>query len=139
LHPDEPNVHDFPMVYRDELERSSLGLGQPDGLPFCHGPDRRNAEEKARSAGTIERTIPEGEEPATPCSLRARDRVPAAHVFVMGDNRVNSADSRTWGPVPLDHIKGKAMFVWFSAGEPVKRWYSLNTNIRWDRIGDFVH
>jgi len=134
LHPDEPNIHDFPLVPGDAFDAL-----EGEGLPFCHGPDRRNAQDKARSIGTIERSIPIGQAPASACALRASYRVPPAHVFVMGDNRVNSADSRTWGPVPLDHIKGKAMFVWFSAGEPVKRWYSLNTNIRWDRIGDFVH
>ncbi len=135
LHPDEPGRHDFPQVPRDDLER----LQQGDGMPSCRGTDRRNPEEKARSIGVIERTVPEGTSPASACALHAHYRVPPGHVFVMGDNRGNSADSRTWGPVPLDHIKGKAMFVWFSKGEPVKRIYTFNMNIRWDRIGDFVH
>lgn len=40
--------------------------------------------------------------------------VPQDMYFVMGDNRDFSADSRAWGFVPFGHIKGRALFVWFS-------------------------
>ena len=36
------------------------------------------------------------------------------YYFMMGDNRHNSADSRSWGMVPYDHIVGSPFFVWFS-------------------------
>jgi signal peptidase I len=56
--------------------------------------------------------------------------VPKDSVFCMGDNRDNSNDSRFWGPVPLENVKGEALVVWFSQGQP--------EGMRWSRIGHLV-
>lgn len=58
--------------------------------------------------------------------------VKPGHVFVMGDNRDNSSDSRAWGQVPYDHIKGRAMFIWLSLDHCA----DISNRVRLDRFGD---
>lgn len=53
------------------------------------------------------------------------------YFFVMGDNRDNSEDSRFWGFVPMDHIVGEAVLIYFS-------WDSEAMLPRFDRIFQFI-
>lgn len=57
--------------------------------------------------------------------------VPENSYFMMGDNRENSQDSRVWGPVSFDLIKGKAFLIYWS-------WNSPHHSVRWSRIGDLI-
>ncbi|MBC7694935.1 MAG: hypothetical protein H7141_05740 [Burkholderiales bacterium] len=72
------------------------------------------------------------------------------YYWMMGDNRHNSADSRSWGVVPFDHVVGRPVFVWFSMKDPKNNpisgksiLSSLTKNphdgkFRWDRFMCYV-
>ncbi len=77
--------------------------------------------------------------------------VPEGKLFVMGDNRDNSSDSRDWGFVPMSNVIGEPLFVYWSYDAPTARWLDENpghrisfyasiagnffSNTRWNRTG----
>jgi signal peptidase I len=63
--------------------------------------------------------------------------VPPGHLFMMGDNRDNSQDSRYWGFLPQEYVKGRALFIYFSFGEGGLS--DLVSGVRWGRIFHQIH
>ena len=63
------------------------------------------------------------------------------YVFVMGDNRDHSSDGRSWGAVPIDNVKGKALFIWMSV-DGSERSVDLGRftlpRFRWERLFDGI-
>jgi signal peptidase I len=72
-----------------------------------------------------------------PAAIQPRDNfgpviVPQSSLFVMGDNRDESSDSRYWGFVDIKDVEGKAFTIYWS-------WDREDNNLRWRRLGNLLH
>lgn len=137
-------------------ERVSINgqdLEQVQVEPHSYGPRYGTFTETSREAeatyvvqytpGLPDKSIPrqkfdwgfdkvEAEEVGLDCEKGAESCiVKEGYIVVLGDNRNKSADSRTWGAVPTENVKGKALFIWGSWG---KHFFDF----RWERVGNVI-
>ncbi len=115
----------------------------PDGTFYCRMPVFRETLPNGRSYDTIDAGNSTGDD-------FERIRVPDGHVFLMGDNRDHSADSRfpldppdngLGGPVPWENIGGRAEFITFSLDGSSSYWNPISwfTALRGGRAGTSLH
>jgi signal peptidase I len=112
-----------------------------NGLPVDEPFTRHSSQRDSYSAGMMwqcEHTLRSGDCRPT------RDNwgplvVPAASYFLLGDNRDDSEDSRAWGFVGRDAIRGSPMLIYYSYDRRARGGWPWLTGIRRDRIGGTVH
>jgi signal peptidase I len=95
------DAHDFPRIEGPAVPPSCAASGESYPSVVT-----------SQLAGTVVET----KAGAGPCELQRHYVVPAGHVFTLGDNRSNSNDSRYWGAVPLENIKGRAFGIVLTEG-----------------------
>jgi len=106
---------------RIELHKKKVYVnGQPIDEPYAHFMEPASAD------GTTK--IDDVREEYGPVN------VPTDQYFMMGDNRDNSEDSRYWGFLPKNYVKGNAEFLYFSVDDQA----NLASGARWERLGMIV-
>jgi signal peptidase I len=74
-----------------------------------------------------------------PAGLFERVVVPKGHLFVLGDNRDNSQDSRFWGFVNVNQVRGQAFVIYFSGSGLLNILFPWNWDeIKWMRFGKLI-
>ncbi|OPL17989.1 MAG: hypothetical protein AVO35_07455 [Candidatus Aegiribacteria sp. MLS_C] len=112
-------LENWSLCYQDPLEQSPLDADWPLCIDQLYGRVADLAYWDIRNACVL-----------TPEGLLAYV-VPDGHLFMMGDNRDHSSDSRVWGALPIDLVKGEALVTYWS-------WVPGRGLPRFDRIARLI-
>lgn len=111
------------MINGKPIQQSYIGRYETDGS----GAVLNGAYELKESLLGVEHRILTDKD--RPASDLIEAVVPEGQYFMMGDNRDHSYDSRFWGFVPEENLKGRAFFIWMH----------FDGGIHFDRIGKLIH
>ncbi len=115
---DEVEVRDWAVfVNGDEVAQLDRGEcereAQLERTTGCHVFEETLAETQHRISYTVNRAFRRETLGTAPLT-----RVPEEHVYILGDHRDQSNDSRSIGTIPISRIKGRAEFIYWSHGDP---------------------
>ncbi|RUM34190.1 MAG: signal peptidase I [Desulfobulbus sp.] len=118
----------FPMPDKPELDYIKRVIALPgdtieivNKVVFINGKQQDHAYSIHRDTRVLEKGT-------SPRDNFGPIKIPAGNVFVMGDNRDNSFDSRFYGFIPIKTVKGKFAQIYWS-------WDRKSSSVRWYRIG----